>query len=89
VLKIKGALFVGTSGLMLWAGSAVAQQNDAVITKQYEEGGVYEGTFKDGKQHGTGTYRLPNGYEYTGQWDICDEWWIRRKKGESHMKTWM
>lgn len=34
-----------------------------VSTKQYDDGGVYEGTFKNGLQHGTGTYRLPNGYE--------------------------
>ncbi len=38
------------------------------LTKEYDNGGVYEGTFVDGRQHGEGTYRLPNGYEYTGQW---------------------
>jgi len=71
VLKFRGcakALKIGTGCMMLFAGAAMAQQNDTIITKQYEEGGVYEGTFKDGKQHGTGTYRLPNGYEYTGEW---------------------
>ena len=43
-------------------------QDAQVITKQYDDGGVYEGTFRDGKQHGTGTYRLPNGYVYSGEW---------------------
>ena len=31
--------------------------------KQYENGGVYEGTFKNGLQHGKGSYTLPNGFE--------------------------
>ena len=48
-------------------GGAIAQSG-AVELKQYEDGGVYEGTFQNGKQHGIGTYRLPNGYEYTGAW---------------------
>ncbi|MCB1408969.1 MAG: 2-isopropylmalate synthase, partial [Rhodobacteraceae bacterium] len=37
-----------------------------VITRQYDDGGIYEGTFLDGLQHGQGTYRLPNGFEYSG-----------------------
>ncbi len=52
----------------LLGGAAFAQQGDDVVTKQYDDGGVYEGTFRNGLQHGTGTYRLPNGYEYTGDW---------------------
>ena len=48
-------------------GPAFAQDGD-VITKEYDDGGVYEGTFRDGKQHGNGTYRLPNGYVYQGEW---------------------
>jgi hypothetical protein len=39
-------------------GEAAAQ---AVETKQYEDGGIYEGQFLNGRQHGQGTYRLPNG----------------------------
>src|SRR5690606_12967693 len=56
-----------TAGVVtvLPAGPAAAQE---VVTKEYDDGGIYEGTFKDGKQHGRGTYRLPNGYEYTGDW---------------------
>ncbi len=55
-------------GLAAAAPFAAFAQSDAVVTKQYEDGGVYEGTYKDGKQHGQGTYRLPNGYEYSGEW---------------------
>ena len=39
-----------------------------VLTKEYDNGGVYEGEFLDGRQHGIGTYKLPNGYEYSGAW---------------------
>jgi hypothetical protein len=60
------ALAAGLAAAPL-AGPVLAQDGE-VQTKQYEDGGVYEGTFKDGLQHGTGTYRLPNGYEYTGDW---------------------
>jgi len=52
---------------VLAAGLATGGYAQTVQTKQYDDGGVYEGTFLDGKQHGTGTYRLPNGYEYTGE----------------------
>jgi len=53
---------------LAFASPAFAQADGEVVTKQYEDGGVYEGTFAEGKQHGTGTYRLPNGYEYSGEW---------------------
>ena len=62
---MKRAIGMGVLAVLLSTGSTVAQE---VITKQYDDGGVYEGTFKDGKQHGTGTYRLPNGYVYEGEW---------------------
>nr|WP_260075736.1 hypothetical protein [Phaeobacter inhibens] len=47
---------------------ALAQDDGKVLTTQDEIGGIYEGTFRGGLQHGTGTYTLPNGYEYTGDW---------------------
>ena len=59
---------LGIAGALLFASPILAQQGDSVVTKQYDDGGVYEGTFKEGRQHGTGTYRLPNGYEYSGEW---------------------
>ena len=40
---------------MVLAGAASAQDGD-IVTKEYDDGGVYEGTFKDGKQHGTGSH---------------------------------
>ncbi|HAR53448.1 MAG TPA: 2-isopropylmalate synthase, partial [Roseovarius nubinhibens] len=49
------------------AGAAQAQDGE-IRTKQYDDGGVYEGTFKNGLQHGTGSYTLPNGYQYRGDW---------------------
>ena len=49
--------------LALAATPMALAQEGTVQTKQYEDGGIYEGTFKDGLQHGTGTYTLPNGYE--------------------------
>ncbi len=53
----------------MFAGGARSRRTRARSSlKQYDDGGVYEGTFKDGKQDGIGTYRLPNGYEYTGAW---------------------
>ena len=61
---ISAALLAAVSGIFLATGG-FAQD---VVTKQYDDGGVYEGTFKDGKQHGRGTYRLPNGYVYEGDW---------------------
>ena len=62
-------LILTSLAAILAAGPALAQSDDGtVMTKQYEDGGVYEGTFSGGRQDGTGTYRLPNGYEYSGDW---------------------
>jgi hypothetical protein len=36
-------------------------QDGEVITKQYDDGSVYEGTFLNGRQHGTGTYKAALG----------------------------
>lgn len=54
--------------LSLSLSGAVAQHSSEIITKTYDDGGIYRGTFRNGLQHGTGTYTLPNGYEYTGDW---------------------
>ncbi|KPU83961.1 hypothetical protein JI58_06635 [Marinosulfonomonas sp. PRT-SC04] len=74
VLKTKTVtqtLKATTAGLLLILASSTAgyaQNTGAIQTKQYNDGGIYEGTFLDGKQHGAGIYRLPNGYEYNGEW---------------------
>ncbi|TAG18822.1 MAG: 2-isopropylmalate synthase, partial [Rhodobacterales bacterium] len=54
--------------LLLLAATPAFPQDGEVLTKQYDDGSVYEGAFKDGRQHGTGTYRLPSGFEYSGDW---------------------
>jgi hypothetical protein len=61
-----GAWVLGL-GLALALG-AVGARAQEVLRKQYDDGSIYEGTFKDGRQDGTGTYKLPNGFEYTGDW---------------------
>ena len=61
-----GAWVLGL-GLALALGAAGARAQE-VLRKQYDDGSIYEGTFKDGRQDGTGTYKLPNGFEYTGDW---------------------
>jgi hypothetical protein len=47
----------------LAAGPSLAQSDGEVVTKTYDDGSIYEGTFKNGRQDGKGTYKLPNGYE--------------------------
>ena len=53
---------------LIAAPLAAIAQDESVLTKQYDDGGVYEGTFRGGLQHGEGSYKLPNGYEYAGEW---------------------
>ena len=67
-VKTFGIVLRGGVLAALMATGAFAQSDGEVITKQYDDGSVYEGTFKDGLQSGTGTYTLPNGYQYTGEW---------------------
>lgn len=62
-MRVRSLIFC----LALLPGMVFAQSG-SVLTKQYDDGGIYEGTFRGGLQHGTGTYRLPNGYEYVGDW---------------------
>ena len=45
-----------------------AQDSGQTVTQQYANGGVYEGTMKDGEPDGKGRYTLPNGYVYDGDW---------------------
>ena len=61
---MKAAMFA-CAMVLAGVGMAAAQ---GVVTKQYEDGGVYEGTFRNGRQHGQGSYTLPSGYRYEGDW---------------------
>ena len=61
-------LATGLVAAVMLAFAAQAQDSGEVISKQYADGSVYEGTFVNGLQDGTGTYRLPSGFEYTGTW---------------------
>ena len=55
----------------LAAASAAAPQSN-VETKRYDTGEVYEGQFKEGRQHGAGTLVRPDGFRYTGE--FVDGW---------------
>ncbi|HBS98791.1 MAG TPA: 2-isopropylmalate synthase, partial [Citreicella sp.] len=59
-MKIAGRTILPLATALALATTLAAQDGE-IITKQYDDGGVYEGSFQDGLQHGTGTYRLPNG----------------------------
>ena len=68
-MKITGGCFALLAATLLAAtaaGPTVAQGR--VQTKTYANGAVYEGRFLDGRQHGTGRYTQPDGYEYEGDW---------------------
>ena len=45
---------------------AAALAQDQV--KQYDEGSVYEGSFKNGLRNGLGKYTMPDGFTYEGEW---------------------
>ena len=44
---------------------AAALAQDQV--KQYDEGSVYEGSFKNGLRNGSGKYTMPDGFTYEGE----------------------
>ena len=67
-MKTYRSVTVGSVFLTVALCFTAAAQDGRIISKQYDDGGVYEGTLKNGLQDGIGTYRLPNGYEYTGAW---------------------
>ena len=53
---------------MALAVMGTTAQAGAGRRKRCDDGGVYEGTFRNGLQHGQGSYVLPNGYRYEGDW---------------------
>jgi hypothetical protein len=67
-MKTYRSVTVGSVFLTVVLCFTATAQDGRIVSKQYDDGGVYEGTLKNGLQDGIGTYRLPNGYEYTGAW---------------------
>ena len=59
---------LGLLGGLTAVSGAFAQSTAGTSTMKYDSGAVYEGQFKDGKQHGKGKYTAPDGYQYDGQW---------------------
>ena len=39
-----------------------------ITTTTYQDGSIYVGEWKDGKQHGKGTMTLPDGSKHEGIW---------------------
>lgn len=56
-----GGWYTGTWANGKWWGSGSGKYI-------YDDGSVYEGTFKDGERHGSGTYTFASGSVYTGSW---------------------
>ena len=65
---LKLDLFFTLLLILLLGSRQISYANDNIQLKQYESGGIYEGEFNEGKQHGKGKYSLPNGYVYEGEW---------------------
>ena len=57
-ITLKALMFIATP---IWA-------EGEVLLKQYDDGSVYQGTFKNGVRHGFATYTSPDGFSYTGEW---------------------
>ena len=41
------------------------------------DGGCYEGEYKDGEKHGQGILTSPDGYKYEGEWKDGEKSWSR------------
>ena len=65
-LRISGRF--ATALLIVCPSVVFAQSDSETGIRQFEDGGVYEGGFRNGRQHGFGTYVSPNGYRYSGNW---------------------
>ena len=62
------ALKAGAIGPLLAVSLLNPAFSQDIQTKQYDDGGIYEGAFKDGKQHGKGTYISKEGQSRKGEW---------------------
>ena len=68
-------VFLKISTKKLWLICSVVLICQAPLTilaqdqvKQYDEGSVYEGSFKNGLRNGLGKYTMPDGFKYEGEW---------------------
>ena len=54
--------------LVLAGCLALPAAAQTVQRMQYDDGAAYEGTFRNGVQHGHGSYTMPSGFRYEGEW---------------------
>ena len=54
--------------ITFFASAVMAVSQTSSGKQEYGDGGAYEGEFLNGLPHGNGTYELPNGYRYVGEW---------------------
>ena len=65
--RIKTLIVCITLKALMLVATPIWAENE-IILKQYDDGSVYEGTFKNGIRNGLATYTSPNGFSYTGEW---------------------
>ncbi len=56
-MKLRSSTISAVAVALALMGAPLAAQT--IETKQYEDGGIYEGTFLNGRQHGTGPIVCP------------------------------
>ena len=66
-MKIFTSKFWSTLALILISQNPIGTFAQDQI-KQYDEGSVYEGAFKNGLRNGLGKYTMPDGFTYEGEW---------------------
>ena len=65
--RLKLSIIMITVGFLVFSQTSNADNNNQI--KQYESGGIYEGQFLEGKQHGKGTYISIDGQKKPGLWE--------------------
>ena len=64
-MKILLVSFAHPYLILIWQNPMATFAQDQI--KQYDEGSVYEGAFKNGLRNGLGKYTMPDGF-YEGEW---------------------
>ena len=65
-MKTYRSVTVGSVFLTVVLCFTATAQDGRIVSKQYDDAGVYEGPLKNGLTDGICTYRLANGYEKNG-----------------------